>query len=352
MSALAPLLAARGYAVTICGPATYAGIDGVGHVELDMVRSIDPARDARDARRLAAVVRGLRPGIVHAHSSKAGALARIGRPLAWSSRVIYTPHGFAFAGHFDSERQRSLYRGAERALGPLAARTLCVCEAERRLACQVGPGRRTRVVHNGVPAFVPGPAHSVVERLAERGPVVGTVVGLRPGKGAETFVEAAALVLGTRPDASFVIAGDGPTRGAIERSITEHGLEGRVVLLGHVEGSEPLLRATTVAVNPSWAESFPYSVLESMAAGLPVVATAVGGTAEAIEDRRSGVLVAPRDPRALADAIAALLDDPARARMLGAAAAARAGSAFTLDAMADGVAGVYAEVAPGAPPPR
>jgi glycosyltransferase involved in cell wall biosynthesis len=104
------------------------------------------------------------------------------------------------------------------------------------------------------------------------------------------------------------------------------------------------LRASTIHLNPSWAESFPFAVLEGMAAGLAVVATDVGGTAEAIEDGHSGLLVAAQDAGALASTVAGLLDDgPARER-LGNAARERVERHFTIDSMVDSVERVYQQL--------
>ena len=341
VSTLAAELVERGHDVTVAGPESYAGV-GTRHVRLDMVRALAPGADAAAGRRLGAIVRRLRPRVVHAHSSKAGALARIGRIAG--APVVYTPHGFAFAGHFDSERQRSAYRLAERVLVPATAMTLCVCEAERRLAAGIG-ARRLAVVHNGVAPPPPGRADPRLDALGGSGPIVATVMGLRPGKGAETFVDAAARVLRSHPHARFAIAGDGPLRGAVEARIARAGLGERVLLLGATDGSAPLLRGAGIVVSASWAESFPYSVLEGMAAGLPVVATDVGGTAEAIEDGRTGLLVPPRDSAALAAAVGVLLDDAPRRQAMGRAGAERAAARFSLRGMGDGVAAVYERVA-------
>jgi glycosyltransferase involved in cell wall biosynthesis len=110
--------------------------------------------------------------------------------------------------------------------------------------------------------------------------------------------------------------------------------------------SQPLafLSALDVFVHPSWAESFPYVVLEAMSLGKPVVACEVGGIGEAIENERSGMLVAPRDPVALARALGALLEQPELAGKLGERAAARVGECFSTEAMIDRLCGVYDEL--------
>ena len=112
-------------------------------------------------------------------------------------------------------------------------------------------------------------------------------------------------------------------------------------LIGPTTGPEPLLAAADLFVSASWAESFPYNVLEAMAASLAVVATDVGGTGEAVADGVTGVLVPPRDAEALASAISGLLDDPSGRERLGRAGRVRQLELFTVDRMVDDTIGVY-----------
>ena len=339
-------LAARGHEAIVAGPfeGQPAGLEA-DVIPIEFVRDIAPGADARAAAATARVVRRVRPSLVHAHSSKAGALARIARPAFAGTPLVYTPHGYAFAGHFESEAERRRFRVAERALAPLASIVLCVCEAERRLAAQIGPERRTRVVHNGVPEPAPAPLHPALEPLSRRGPVVGVVTLLRRGKGIETLVDALPDLLAVHPDASVVVAGEGIDREPLEARAESRGVAAALHLVGATDGPMPLLARADVFVSASWAESFPYNVLEAMAAGVPIVATDVGGTAEAIEHDVTGLLVPPRDPGALGAAIIELLSNRERAARLAACARARQRSLFTVDRMIDRTLQVYAECA-------
>lgn len=338
-------LSERGHEPLVAGP-----LDGrpdaleAEVLPLELGRAVTPLRDIRAAVATARLVRRVRPDLVHAHSSKAGAVARIARPAFARASLVYTPHGYAFAGYFERAAERRAYRAAERLLAPLATVTLCVCEAERRLAESVGV-RRSRVVHNGVPEPGPAPPSAAVAALGEGGPVVGALTLLRPGKGIETLVDAVPRLLESVPDARVAVAGEGPDRAALEARARERGVEHAFHLIGPTQGAMPLLAACDVFVSASWAESFPYNVLEAMAAGVPIVATDVGGTGEAIEDGRSGLLVPPREPAALADALAALLADRDRAAALGAEARERQRSRFSVDRMIDGTLQVYEECA-------
>jgi glycosyltransferase involved in cell wall biosynthesis len=345
---LADGMGARGHEVWACGTRAVPGVADERFAPLALERAIRPEPDARALAAFARVLRRVRPQVVHLHSSKAGALGRLARWAAPRTPVVYSPHGYAFNGHFERERDRQLYRGVETLLSPLATRVLCVCEAERRLAASVGPTSRTRIVHNGVAAAAPGALHPAIVGAKERGPVVVAVTPLRSGKGVETLIDAWPAVLAWHPRATLAIAGDGSEERQLRERASAAGLDDAVRFLGFADEPLSVIAGGDVAVHPSWAESFPYGVLEAMTTGVALVATDVGGTAEAVEDGRSGLLVPPRDAAALADAISGLLADRDRARSLGEAAQARVRERFTLGHMVEGVLGVYAEVARGA----
>lgn len=345
VAALCAGLSERGHETLVAGPfdGSPPGLEAEP-LPLDLGRAVSPRADARAAGATARLVRRVRPDVVHAHSSKAGAVARIARAAFTRVPLVYTPHGYAFAGYFERAAERRAYRAAERMLAPLATVTLCVCHAERRLAESIG-ARRTRVVHNGVEEPEPEAPAAAIAALGDGGPVVGALTLLRPGKGIETLVDAVPRLLESVPDARVVVAGEGPDRGALEARARDRGVADAVHFIGATAGAMPLLAGSDVFVSASWAESFPLNVLEAMAAGVPIVATDVGGTGEAIEDGSSGLLVPARDPGALADAVAALLTDRARAAALGAEARERQRSRFSVDRMIDGSLQVYSECA-------
>ena len=167
-----------------------------------------------------------------------------------------------------------------------------------------------------------------------------TVARLDPQKGLHDLVAAAALV----PEARVMVVGEGPERPALETEIARLGLGDRVHLLGFRSDVPDLLAASDLFVLPSLFEGLPLSILEAMAAGKPVVATAIGGNDEAVVDGATGLLVPPGDPQALADAIRALLRDPERRRRLGEAGRRRAEAEFSATAMVRRVAAVYDEL--------
>ncbi len=345
VSDLASGLAEHGYEAVLCGPTAPAGFRGAQlHVPLDLRRAIAPRADLGALAELTRIVQRVRPDVVHAHSSKAGAIARLGRPFHPRVPVIYTPHGYAFAGHFARELERTAYRQIEHTLARLTTRVACVCEAEARLARTIGPAERIRVVYNGVDPAGDGPVNTRLAELSIRGPVICAMTMLRPGKGLETLIDAMPRVLVRHPRAQVAIVGDGPDLDALRSRARMRGVAGAINFLGSSTDPLSVMRGAEVFVHPSWAESFPYVILEVMSAGVPIVASDVGGIGEALVDGESGLLVAPGEQEALARALNTLLADPLRGKRIADAAKRRLELYFTRSAMIERLVQVYDEV--------
>lgn len=335
-----------GYEVTLAGPHPPPGAPAsCRHEPLELERQVKPVADASAVARLAAIAGALRPHIVHAHSSKAGAVARLAHLARPSLPVLYTPHGYAFNGYFERRSQRLAYREIERALAPLAARVVCVCAAEARLARALGRAARVRVIHNGIePVQEGGRVDRRIAELGSGGPVICALTLLRPGKGLETLIDAMPALLSAHPGARLAIAGPGPEEAALADRARARGVAEAVRFLSPIDDPIAFLRGADVFVHPSWAESFPYAILEAMAVGLPIVACDVGGIGEGVIDGQSGLLVAPRDPAALAEALSSLLGDERLRRRLGEQAKQRLESRFTRAGMIERLDAVYREL--------
>jgi glycosyltransferase involved in cell wall biosynthesis len=177
------------------------------------------------------------------------------------------------------------------------------------------------------------------------GPVVGTVAGLRPEKNVGRLIDAFALVRRRHAAARLVVVGQGVERAALEARAAALGLGGSVVFTGALERPERLIGRFDVFALSSDTEQMPYSVIEAMAAGRPVAATDVGDVGAMVAPENSGHMV-PRDSAALAGAIVRLLDDPAAARAIGAANAAKARAEFDERVMAERYAALFDGRAP------
>ena len=162
---------------------------------------------------------------------------------------------------------------------------------------------------------------------------VTTVANLRPGKGHDVLLKAAARLVRRVPDVRFRIVGDGPRRLDLERQAAALRISSQVEFLGHRNDIPDLLSHSEIFVLPSLMEASPNALIEAMAAGVPIVATRVGGIPESIEHERSGILVPPGDDRALAAGIARLMRRPQIASRLADAARQSAASRFSFDRM-------------------
>jgi L-malate glycosyltransferase len=160
-------------------------------------------------------------------------------------------------------------------------------------------------------------------------------------KGHLCLLSAASRIDREFPDARFVFLGDGPERGMFEHRAQELGIGGKVLFLGRRGDIAPLLVCCDIAVLPSEAESLPNALLEYLAAGLPTVASDVGGNSEIVEHGRTGLLVAPQDPEALAEAILCLLRDPGAARQLGSAGREHVRKHFSFERLVAEIDGLY-----------
>ncbi|MBN2114474.1 MAG: glycosyltransferase, partial [Acidimicrobiia bacterium] len=229
-----------------------------------------------------------------------------------------------------------------------AARTVAVSEALRRWYLEAFPVDPATVVTipNGIPAPPPGTAQERAALRAEFGVAEGellavTVAIFRPGKGHDDLLDAAALL--DEQALRFVLAGSGPEEQRLRARVRREGLEGRVAFAGFREDVAALLAAADVVVHPSHADALPTALIHALAAGVPSIATDVGGIPEIVGED-AGVLVPPGNPAALAAAVRALAHDGSRRRRMGAAARARFASCFEGGVWARRLRRLYEEV--------
>jgi glycosyltransferase involved in cell wall biosynthesis len=313
---------------------------GAGIVRLPLLdNALSPLRAATALWALTQALRRARPDLIHAHSGKAGALARAAGAML-GIPVVYTVHGFAFKAAAPA-RQRIASRLAEWPLAPLTTRLICVSEAEREMSRRLPiAGSRVSVVRNGIP--------DAPERAAPAAPLhrIAMVARFAAPKRPDAVIRAFAAA--ALPECELVIAGDGPERAAM-RQLADTVAPGRVALPGNVEGIGALLACAQIFVLASDHEGFPLSVLEAMRAGLPVVATDLPGIREQLDDGRCGILYPAGDTVALAAALRRLAADATLRAELGGAARQRWERCYGLEPMADATWAVYQQAlaAPG-----
>jgi glycosyltransferase involved in cell wall biosynthesis len=288
-------------------------------------------------RALRALMRESRPDVVQLHDPhtvSAGVLAGrlAGRPTLVATRRV----DFPLRGPL-SRRKYAACR-----------RVIAVSEAIAAVLRQDGLAPEyVRVVHEGVPDRAPQPGGREVLRelgIPDGASVVGNVAALTGHKDQATLLAAAARVAARMPDTRFVFVGEGELRGRLVALARDLGLQGRCVFTGFRADLDRLIPAFTVFCLSSHMEGLGTSLLDAMAFGVPVVATAAGGIPEAVTDRTTGRLVPPRNPEALADALLEALQDPARRAAWGRAGRRRFEERFTADRMVEATLAVYAEL--------
>jgi glycosyltransferase involved in cell wall biosynthesis len=203
------------------------------------------------------------------------------------------------------------------------------------------------VIHNGVETIPPlddGMRRAYDEEFALRGPVVAVVGRLAPEKAHDRFLAAAAIILESTPEASFLIIGEGPLRTELERRSAELGIEQSVTFTGLRDDARLLIDRADVIVLSSRREGHPVAVLEALAAGTPVVSTPVTGIRELL-GTGGGTIVPSGRPEEIAGAVSALLSDPGRRRRMGEEGKKLIAERFSSRVMRDRYASLYERLA-------
>jgi L-malate glycosyltransferase len=303
--------------------------------------------DLPAAWRLSRVIRDLAPDIVHAHDSHAVAMAAAALsfgspsprpPLVFARRVDFRLRGNSFSRW--KYRQVDAFVAASGAIGTM-------------LGEDGVPADRIFTVHDGIDIARVDRAERLNVREEFWFPphsfVVGNIAALVPHKGQKHLVDAAAAVVHEAPEARFLILGEGELRQALEHQVRRLHLGQHVVLAGFRPDVLGLLKGLDLFVMSSVTEGLGSALLDAMAARVPIVATRAGGIPEVVTDGETGLLVPPRDGRALADAILIAMRDAGRRASLVSAGRARVEERFSADRMVEATLEVYAALAGRSP---
>ena len=279
-------------------------------------RDIAPAHDLLALFEIIALIRRERPALLHTHTTKAGILGRIAGGIT-RTKTIHTPHGHLFYGYFGKGKEL-LYVSLERLAARFCERIITISEDERReyLRRRIGDQRKVVTIYNGIEMNrFPGDGKKIRKELgiAQQAPLVGFVGRLEEIKGPHHFVEAARKIGAARPQTHFLMAGDGPMKAALMKKA--HGVS-HLHFLGHREDIADCIAALDLVLIPSLNDGFNLAAVEAMACSKPIVATAVGGLPEVIND--AGILIRAGDTSRMAEEAVRLLNSPDQRKEMGA----------------------------------
>ena len=314
-------------------------------------RNIDPIGGLIALFKLYRLMRREKPHIVHTHTATAGLLGRLAARLAGVPVILHTFHGHVLRGYFGPLQSKVLV-WIERFLARLSDRIVTVSEGQRRELAGYGiaPLEKITVVPLGfeLEALLACESHRGELRrelgLAYENKLIGIVARLVPIKNHRLFLQAARVVAEAVPQARFLVVGDGELREELEAYARDLGLDGKAFFTGWRRDLARLYADLDVVALTSINEGTPVSLIEAMAAGVPVVATGVGGVPDVVVDGETGHLVEAGEVKGMAEAIVELLRNPEKAREMGSAGREAVYPRFAVQTLMANVEGLYAEL--------
>ncbi len=342
---LALELKARGNDVTVFAGSEGALFEALKPRAIDcrvidcLVHPIAPLKDLQAYYEIKARIKELKPDLVSTHSNKAGFLGRLAAD-ALGIPVVHTSHGFLFGGRRQTLTGR-FYRLMEKFAAAWGDMVIAVSQSEHDLAAGLGviPSHKMTVVYNGLPEMAEAGRTANPETEPAR---LIMIARFEKPKDHLTLIRALGGL--KEMDWQLTLVGDGKGRAAAESMAAELGLSERLEFTGTRRDTEALLGDSSIFILSSRREGFPISILEAMRAGLPVVATRVGGIPEAVIEGETGLLFDPGDEAALRQQLAKLIADPALRKKMGLAGQKSFREHFTLKQMVDQTEKVYLKI--------
>jgi glycosyltransferase involved in cell wall biosynthesis len=303
-------------------------------------------------RRICRLIRDFRPDIVETHTTKAGIVGRLAARLEGSPVVLHIYHGHVLDGHYYGAIKTGMARYAERMLARISDRLVAVSARVKDdlVKYKVASAGHISIVEPGLdlaPMLRCRLDRGALRRelgLDPAVPLVGIVGRLTPVKNHRLFLDVAVALLAVRPDVHFVVVGDGELGPMIRALAQRLGVMKRVTFAGWRYDLPRIYADLDVLVSCSTSEGTPFTIIEAMAAGCPVVATRVGGVPDLLDDQATGLLVPSAHAEPLVAAILQLLSDRDLARGLARAAAARAEARFDPARLASDMDALYTEL--------
>ncbi|MBN1678695.1 MAG: glycosyltransferase [Anaerolineae bacterium] len=284
----------------------------------ELGRALSPLRDSVTLFKLWRLMRKIRPDVVHTHTAKAGFVGRLAAWLAGVPVRVHTFHGHVFHGYF-SPRKTRLFLWLERLTARVSDRLITISPAlkdELANTYRIAPEDKFEVVPLGLDLapYANTPRHLGTFRetyaVPAGAPIVGIVGRIVPIKNHALFLDMASRVRQVMPGAHFAIIGDGECRAEVEEMVNVLNLRGAVTFTGWLQDLTPAFSDMSALVIASHNEGTPTSIIQALAAGMPVVSTAVGGVPDLLQQGEFGRLVPPGDPQALASAVLEAIKTP------------------------------------------
>jgi glycosyltransferase involved in cell wall biosynthesis len=283
-----------------------------GIYQIKMAHAASIKEDKKSIKQIKKIVNQIKPDIVYAHSTKAGALTRIAL-IGMHIPVIYNPHGWAF-NIIQSNKKELAYKLIEKVQIPFTNRIICISEAEKESAVRnhICSADKIQVIANGVDFELLDHAKTVTRNelgIPKDAFVVGQIGRLTEQKSPDIFVEMAEKIKEVIPNSFFVMIGDGNLEGEVRNSIKAKGLEESFLITGWVQNPTGYLNCLDVATMLSRWEGFGLALVEYMYGGVPLVSTKVDAIPYVINDGVDGLLVEPNRPDEAAQAVMRLYHD-------------------------------------------
>jgi len=351
VSALARHFAQYNNVKVACAPGGFLVEDlknsGVNVREVEgLKRSIDPTKLIKSYREISRIIKDGKFDLVHTHSTKAGVLGRLAAQ-GKSKAVLFTAHGWAFTEGKKAWKRWPLAR-LESFMSDYCDKIICVSQFDKRLALEFGVGSEEKfdVIKNGInPSnFLSASPAEEISTFKGNENVIATFIG-RFMKQKDPLNHLRAIR--RTESVKLMMVGDGPLLGSARRYVDENNLNGVVTLLGLRHDVPKILAGSDMFVLNSRWEGLPLTIIEAMLAGLPVIASRVGGVSELVEDGQTGFLVKPESPEVTAEKMGYLAKNPKRRREMGKAGREKALREFTEERMLDETENLYREVLAG-----
>lgn len=307
-------------------------------------RNISPVSDILAIIEITKLIKRHKPDIVHLNSSKISILGSIAAFIT-GTNAVYTAHGWVFNEPMPGWK-KTFYILSEKFTAKFKNKIICVSEYDRQVAIKhkIAPTGKLTVIHNGVDPIEFYSKEKALQILNSQNFnfLIGSIGNLYETKGFEYFIQAAGILINrNKINAKFLIIGEGSARKNLENSIKKHNLENNFILAGRIDQAGKLLKAFDVFVCSSVKEGWPYSIMEAMNAGLPIISTDTGGIPEMMQDKKTGLFVKPADAEDLAEKIKTLLNNKNLTTELGANARVKAAAEFGLKKMIEETKKIY-----------